>query len=118
MRCLVLLPVVFCSLAQAQGSIAATLYSRTGDTINISRDRCINLQRNQPRFYQINVRKSNVCLLYRDLNCIGGDGHHQTPTSPLNGGATNGAGPDKVDSGVFAQPDFSFEPMDMLDWLL
>ncbi|KAM3518360.1 hypothetical protein MY4038_010115 [Beauveria bassiana] len=70
MRCLVLLPVVFCSLAQAQGFIAATLYSRTGYEFDVYRDRCTNLQRNQPRFYQIEVGNSNACFLYRDLNCI------------------------------------------------
>ncbi|KAM3427342.1 hypothetical protein NHJ13734_009014 [Beauveria thailandica] len=70
MRCLVLLPVVFCSLAQAQGSIAATLYSRRGDTINISRGSCHNVQGNRLELYKIVVRKSNVCSLHRDLNCI------------------------------------------------
>ncbi|KAM3441645.1 hypothetical protein MY4824_001423 [Beauveria thailandica] len=71
MRCLILLPVVFCSLAQAQDLIAATLYSRMGYSYSVYRDSCANLQRNQPRFYQIDVRHSNVCFLYRDLNCIG-----------------------------------------------
>lgn len=35
----------------------------------------------------------------------------------LNGGASNGIGPDMVDWGVFDQPDFSFELMDTFDWL-
>ncbi|OAR03112.1 hypothetical protein LLEC1_06387 [Akanthomyces lecanii] len=35
----------------------------------------------------------------------------------LNGGASNGVGPDMVDWGVFDQPDFSFELMDTFDWL-
>ncbi|KAM3452379.1 hypothetical protein NHJ6243_009384 [Beauveria neobassiana] len=52
MRCLVLLPVVFCSLAQAQGFIAATLYSDTGYEFDVYRDRCTNLRRTH------------------DLNCI------------------------------------------------
>ncbi|KGQ08185.1 hypothetical protein BBAD15_g6491 [Beauveria bassiana D1-5] len=58
MRCLVLLPVVFCSLAQAQGFIAATLYSDTGYEFDV------------PRFDQLEVGNSNVCFVYRDLNCI------------------------------------------------
>lgn len=70
MRCLVLLPVVFCSLAQAQGFIAATLYSDTGYEFDVYRDRCTNLRRTQPRFDQLEVGNSNVCFVYRDLNCI------------------------------------------------
>ncbi|KAM3507963.1 hypothetical protein MY10362_001466 [Beauveria mimosiformis] len=70
MRCLVLLPVVLCSLAQAQGFIAATLYGESGYEFDVYRDICTNLKRSQPIFYQIEVGNSNTCFLYRDLNCI------------------------------------------------
>ncbi|KAM3500538.1 hypothetical protein MY11210_009502 [Beauveria gryllotalpidicola] len=136
MRCLVLLPVALCSLAQAQDVIAATL----------------------PRFYEIKVGNSNACYVYRDLNCIDEikkfpegrydiesldfksirceDGDHQK-SPPVHASikfmldslligsvimissitATTGPGRTLVDCGVFAQPDFGFELMDTFDWL-
>ncbi|KAF1730538.1 hypothetical protein CRV24_010001 [Beauveria bassiana] len=47
MRYLVLLPVVFCSLAQAQDYIAATLYGAEDFEFGVYRDRCTNLRKDQ-----------------------------------------------------------------------
>ncbi|KAM3472897.1 hypothetical protein MY8738_008634 [Beauveria namnaoensis] len=69
MRYLVLLPVVFCSLAQAQDYIAATLYGAEDFEFGVYRDRCTNLRKDQPIFNKIQIGNSDVCHLYRDVNC-------------------------------------------------
>ncbi|KAJ6790062.1 hypothetical protein PWT90_03973 [Aphanocladium album] len=71
MRYFSLLSVAFASaaVAQSDGFIAAVFYGEGDYELDIEGDKCVNLKKSQPIFYEIEVGVFITCKLYKNLKC-------------------------------------------------